>query len=353
MIETAKKKLNKKTHMIITWWIFIGTALFVGLLGLTNLDSKNNTKEDYQEIVITYERINKVSDEDPMYTIFSKDDEKSFLINNIVSHYFDKTKFDAQVDSGDTIILTVLKSDYANNTTRIKTLGVKSSDVIFMNFERAFAKDNNNGQIGYIMFLVLLPLSGVLVTAFVTWLMLYNKGIIGKKLTADERLAAKYETNMKIIKFPVSVSTIIIYIFVLLCGIALPLFFIENLNSDNLSIFIGVAVFCGVLTIFNTTSFIMRFLRKLIIDKEKRILTYFSFFKRKFEVDEILTMNNVVKENSEGENKYYLAIDTRFKQIKVLTQSDEQSILLRNEILSLRKSNEPKIEIDEDSVQNL
>jgi len=330
------KKLSKKTQMIITWWVLIGTALLVGLMGLTGKTSKNTTRNDFQEITIIYDRVVKQSGEDPMYTIYSKNDGKTFLIDNIVSRFFDKSKFDAFVSSGDMITLRVLRTDYANETTRIKTFGVQKGDTVFMDFEKAFKKNYNNDILGYYMFMGLLPLSGVLAIAFVIWLILYNKGIIGKRITADERLAASGDNNIKIIKFPVSIGTTVIYIFVFLCGIALPFFFINNLNENNHSAFIGIIVFSGALTVFNIISFVVRFLRKLIIDKEKRTLTYVSFSKKTFGVDEILTMKNEVKENSEGENKYYLIIDTRFKQIKVITQSDEQSILLRDEILSLK-----------------
>lgn len=178
-MQKREIKLSKKTKTIITWWVFIEIILLVGIIGLSTMGTKSLTRNDYKEIEIIYGHITTTSGEDPMYTIFPKNDEKGFLIDNIVSSTLDKTQFNEQVSSSDIIILTVLKSDYESKITRIETLGVRNGNTVFMDFDRAFNKRISNGLWGHYMALILLPLAGILAVVFLIWLLLYNKGIIG------------------------------------------------------------------------------------------------------------------------------------------------------------------------------
>jgi hypothetical protein len=298
----------------------------------------STTKDDYKKIEIIYERINVVSDSEggaPAYIIFSKDDGKSFRVLSSVSRYFDESLFYSQIKQGDMLTLTVLKSHYENRTTRIKTLSIAKEDVIFLDFDSAFNRYNRNAFMTSILHLIAFPLSGTLTIAFIVWLLIYNKvynkGKTGK--ATEDRLSFKLEEgHLKTIKLPVPIATIFIYISMFLAGIALPLFFLYSFTA-----FIAMVILCGLITIFNAITFILFFLRKLIINKENKTITYFSFFKRTFKVDQITKVYTIIDDSSEGVNGYYLTLKTASKTIEIRTQSDEQSQLLLQEILALKE----------------
>ena len=332
-MKKQRVELSDMQKNTLGWLITAGMFLVLGLTFLFMTGFKNLTENDFKEVEIVYGRIQKTTGEDPMYIIFSKSDEKSFLIGNIVAPLFSKSSFDTQVSSGNTITLTVLKSDYESKTTRITTLGVKKGNAVFLDFTKAFDTNKNNDKLGHYTSIAFLAIAGVLAIAVVIWRFVF-KGKESKTLTG-KNLSIKTEDSKITIHFPVGIGTIIIYIFIFLSIVGLPLFFIGKIQNIDIAIVAGILVY-GILVIFNVVSFVMHFLRKLTIDKEQRTCTYFSYFKKTFGIDEILTLDTDTVDNSESFTNYYLIIGTISQTIKIKTQSNEQSLKLREEILALR-----------------
>jgi len=81
------------------------------------------------------------------------------------------------------------------------------------------------------------------------------------------------------------------------------------------------------------------FFRKLVICKETRQITYYSLVKKTFCIDRITAMEPRVCSDCDGD-AYYLVIWLGNKRMRVQTQSEAQSVLLRDELISLMSETE-------------
>lgn len=159
------------------------------------------------------------------------------------------------------------------------------------------------------------------------------RDMMNKKISKNHKiLSIKNDGNKIRIKFPVKIYIYILFSFVLLVAIISAIFFKDFFSVPEF------AVFWLILLILNALNFTIRFFRVLVIDKDKKIITYFSILKKTFRIDDILTLNTNVDPDPEGLTRFYLIISVRKKNIKVETQSEEQSQMLLKEISSFKQN---------------
>jgi len=156
-------------------------------------------------------------------------------------------------------------------------------------------------------------------------------------LNNHKTLSVQNDGERLIIKFPVRTFT---FVFSLLVVLALPIIpILLPLDFLGDSLVIGIIYYICVI-IFNVYYFIQLFTRKLVINKNERTITYNSFLKRVFNIDEIDKMENKSHFSGEGGTSYSLAVYIHNRRIKIETESNEQSLALKEEISSFINENE-------------
>ena len=156
-------------------------------------------------------------------------------------------------------------------------------------------------------------------------------------LNNHKTLSVQNDGERLIIKFPVRTFT---FVFSLLVVLALPIIpILLPLDFLGDSLVIGIIYYICVI-IFNVYYFIQLFTRKLVINKSERTITYNSFLKRVFNIDEIDKMENKSHFSGEGGTSYSLAVYIHNRRIKIETESNEQSLALKEEISSFINENE-------------
>ena len=157
-------------------------------------------------------------------------------------------------------------------------------------------------------------------------------------LKSRKTIDIKNENEKIIIKFPFGIGMLICYIVVFICIIVAAIWvsrhFREILDRANTFQIILLILACILIFLGNIVGFIMLFIRKVIIDKEKKQITYISFYKKSFDIQSITKMECKIK-YGDGSTAYFLLIWHNDKKIKIETQSDEQSQSLKDIINSL------------------
>jgi len=140
-------------------------------------------------------------------------------------------------------------------------------------------------------------------------------------------LHIKHKGNLVIIKFPVTVLQVLFPLF-------FSVFFVlpaTRYSSGNASAF--DTIFAAACFSFIVLNYLMLFMRKLTIDKDKETVTYYSFYSRTFAFHEIEYLKSEVVADSES-TYYYLEIKLHNKKINVKTRSEKQSEMLRTHLVA-------------------
>ena len=149
----------------------------------------------------------------------------------------------------------------------------------------------------------------------------------------------KTENNKVIIKFPIGIGGLICYILLfvglVVVAVVLHTYYKELIDRVGNVLLIAIYIFVALGLIMNIIRF---FVRKVIIDKENKSITYVSLYKKSFDVQQITKMEC---KKSYGETDYfYLVIWLNNKKIKIRTESEEQSQALKDVINSLTAQND-------------
>ena len=141
-------------------------------------------------------------------------------------------------------------------------------------------------------------------------------------------LNVKNKGNLVVIRFPITalhaLFPLLSVVFVILPA--------TRYSSGNASAFdniVAAAVFSYMLL-----SYLMLFMRKLTIDKDKETVTYYSLYSRTFAFHEIVSLKCETISDDESIS-HHLLIKLHNKTIKVRTRSDKQSELLQTELVAL------------------
>ena len=140
-------------------------------------------------------------------------------------------------------------------------------------------------------------------------------------------LYIRQKGNLVIIRFPVTVFQALFPLFFSVFFI-LPAVRYSSGSASAVDAIITAA--CLSIILLN---YLMLFMRKLIIDKEKETVTYYSYYSRTFAFREIVFLKSEVVSDDES-TSYHLAITLHGKTIKVKTQSEKQSEMLRTELVA-------------------
>jgi len=155
----------------------------------------------------------------------------------------------------------------------------------------------------------------------------------------DKRKVLKIENNDKeiVIRFPMQTATIVILILTFIVAtaifIAVPIF--SEYGKNNAGLWWGAY---AIIIVLMAGNFALWFLRKLVINKEKRKIIYFSIFKQTFNIDEITDLE-VLRGISLGDDSYsapyFLIVKLCKKKIEIPSQTEEQCQMLKKEIEAL------------------
>jgi len=160
-------------------WISFGFAIFAfvaGIVFLLTSNYKNLTEKDVIEIQISFDRIrqNNAGDGDYRYIIYTTDDSRTYIVNNVVNRYFDYARFNTNVKRGDILTMKVYKTRYENNRNPITVFSVQKGTQTYLEFSQAFDKLKNNSKFTFIAGAILTPVSVSAIT-IVTVLLLIQK----------------------------------------------------------------------------------------------------------------------------------------------------------------------------------
>jgi len=141
-------------------------------------------------------------------------------------------------------------------------------------------------------------------------------------------LKIRKRRNKTVIKFPVNPWTIALWCMFLFSAAG------SITTASIMALDLPTLILISFLAVLLLSSFAMVFLRNVTIDRDKRVITYFSFWKRSCGFDEIAEMYTHIEEGVGGRNdKCYLIIKTKNGTTKIKTQSGEQGKLLMGEIM--------------------
>jgi len=146
-------------------------------------------------------------------------------------------------------------------------------------------------------------------------------------------LIIKSKKHKTTIRFCVSMWAVIVHIALLsVFAGAIPAAFVLDFSGDRV-----VAVLSSVALVGVGISFAMLFLRKLIIDSEKRLVRYFSLFGETFRFNETAAMygDRRLVEGAEGGGSYhkrFAVIKTKNDTMKFEVLTEEQSKQLIREL---------------------
>jgi len=146
-------------------------------------------------------------------------------------------------------------------------------------------------------------------------------------LTDRKTIKVKRKDNKIIIKFPAGIPAIlspVVFFFFIVFAEWRP-------HTEDASAW--AVIFSYTCLVFFVLSYIMLFMRKIIIDKDKKTITYFSYFYQTYNFSDVIYMRSEFDRIDNSE--YFLLIELRQKAIRVKTRSYEQSEMLRMEILSI------------------
>jgi len=146
-------------------------------------------------------------------------------------------------------------------------------------------------------------------------------------VTNKQILNIKHTDSKIIIRFPLKPLTIFSHVF--FCF----LLFCFGIYSKNASVW--VIIFSFTCFSFFVSNMIMLYLRKLVIDRDQKTVSYFSYFYRTFEFSDIIFLESKVDIGMDEPDRYFLLFKLKNKVIRVETQSEEQSETLRGEIVAL------------------
>jgi len=152
-------------------------------------------------------------------------------------------------------------------------------------------------------------------------------------LNRYKSLSIQNDGERMIIKFPARVETYMFSFLIALGFPILPILLPDFFGNSRIGT-IGI-IFYVLVVVFNVYYFVRLFTRKVIIDKRERTIIYNSLLREVFNIDEIEKMENKNHDGGEGGTTYSLVVHIRNKKIGIETQSDDQSLLLKEEILLL------------------
>jgi len=327
--------LSDQQKKILGYGVVLFIFLIMGVPLLFGGGNKNITENDVAEVQITFSSIKEINagDGDYRYTLHSADDDRIYNISNVLQRDFRKNDFMSYVREGDALVLKVLKKEYESKKNPVTVLGITGGGRVFMDYEAAFDRYRSNykGTVGIGIAFISIGIAGAVYLSFYI-----KKAGDPKRKSRDDFLSMYSDGDKLIIKFPPRLDVLIFISLVCIATVILPFFIREGINRllEDSNTFRKALIICTYiyLIINNTGLFLLLFLRKLTIDREKGIISYFSFYKRTFRIEEISGMSNRKVEDAEGLATYWLEIRTSKKIIKVKTQSDAQSLALEYEI---------------------